>query len=238
LGACLPLVVAASLALRGDYWKQKPAERRALILLVAFSAVGTAAGGRYYPHYYIQLIPPLALLAAPYLFRLWCRTTDRRPRRFSRVITVTWLALTVLAFWFCHWQGLIPERAPSEAGNFIREHAQTNDRIFVWGHDPKVYLNSQRRPASRYIVTFPLTGSLYAGPNDVDTTNRISDEAWRLLASDLEQHPPAFIVDLQADRSFEPVRQFPILAKLLAQQYEPVAHPREGLVYRRIALAR
>ncbi|MDQ6625361.1 MAG: glycosyltransferase family 39 protein, partial [Verrucomicrobiota bacterium] len=42
LGACLPLVVAASLALRGDYWKQKPAERRALILLVAFSAVGTA----------------------------------------------------------------------------------------------------------------------------------------------------------------------------------------------------
>ena len=44
---------------------------------LAVSAIGVAAGGRFYPHYYIQLIPPLAVLAAPYYAELW------RNRRIS-----------------------------------------------------------------------------------------------------------------------------------------------------------
>src|SRR6266566_5225420 len=75
LGVCLPLVIGAILACRdkGEIWAGKTAERTALLGLLAASAIGAAAGARFYEHYYIQLIPPLTLLAAPYYARLWSR---------------------------------------------------------------------------------------------------------------------------------------------------------------------
>src|SRR6266498_1812748 len=75
LGACLPLVIGAIMACRDKdgIWAEKTAERTALLGLLAASVIGAAAGARFYPHYYVQLIPPLALLAAPYYARLWSR---------------------------------------------------------------------------------------------------------------------------------------------------------------------
>ena len=58
---------------KDEIWAGKTAERTALLGLLAASAIGAAAGARFYPHYYVQLIPPLALLAAPYYARLWSR---------------------------------------------------------------------------------------------------------------------------------------------------------------------
>ena len=54
---CLPLVIGTIMTCRDrGLWDKKEAERTALIGLLAASAVGTAAGGRFYIHYYIQLI--------------------------------------------------------------------------------------------------------------------------------------------------------------------------------------
>ncbi|MGH8164342.1 MAG: glycosyltransferase family 39 protein, partial [Rhodanobacteraceae bacterium] len=81
VGACLPLVIGAVMAFREEgrgLWAGRRAERYALIGLVVASAIGTAAGGRFYNHYYIQMIPPLALLAAPFYAALW--TGGMRPR--------------------------------------------------------------------------------------------------------------------------------------------------------------
>src|SRR5437773_899127 len=76
LGACLPLVIGAIMACRdkSEIWTGRTAERTALFGLLAASAIGAAAGARFYAHYYIQLIPPLALLAARYYARLWSGT--------------------------------------------------------------------------------------------------------------------------------------------------------------------
>src|SRR5438067_2521496 len=78
LGACLPLVIGSIIAWRDKdkIWAGRKAERTALLGLLAASAIGAAAGARFYPHYYVQLIPPLALLAAPYYARLWSRTVE------------------------------------------------------------------------------------------------------------------------------------------------------------------
>jgi hypothetical protein len=43
-------------------------------------------------------------------------------------------------------------------------HSDPADRIFVWGQTPEIYLDAQRRPACRYITTFPLTGYVFGGP--------------------------------------------------------------------------
>jgi 4-amino-4-deoxy-L-arabinose transferase-like glycosyltransferase len=236
LGTCLPLLIGAIMACwdNGEIWTGKMAERTALLGLLAASAIGAAAGARFYPHYYVQLIPPLALLAAPYYGRLWSGAMRPpcwllRPR-----VTYAWLAVTVIAFSIAHWIGLAPRRGPSEAGQYLSMHAAPGDRIFVWGQTSQIYLDAHRRPASRYIETFPLTGNVFGGPiPGFDTRSRILPGAWATLVQDFARHPPAYIVDVQdPSKAQYPVKDFPILAKLLVEKYQPVAHTVEGVIYR------
>ncbi len=234
VGACLPLLVGAGMAFRhkNGVWANKSAERTAVLGLLAASIIGVAAGGRFYEHYYIQLIPPLALLAAPNYARLWSAKIPPPHWLLRPPVTYAWLALIVVAFSIAHWLALALERQPSEAGRYLLEHSLPDDRIFVWGQKPKIYLDARRRPASRYILTFPLTG--FDGPRDIDTRNRIDGSAWTRLEQDFARHPPAYIVESRvgSDRRY-PVQDFPILARLLAQRYQPVARTAEGVVYQR-----
>jgi hypothetical protein len=237
VAACLPLVIGAILACRDkdEIWAGKRAERTALLGLLAVSAIGAAAGARFYPHYYVQLIPPLALLAASYYARLWSRKMQP-PQWFLRPgVTYLWLALTIIAFSTRHWAGLVPRRVPSEAGRYLFTHSSPDDKIFVWGQSPEIYLHARRRPACRYITTFPLTGYVFGGPiPGFDTRSRILPGAWSILEQDFATHPPTYIVDVRPDpkSAQNPVKNFPILAKLLAERYQPVAHTAEGVIYR------
>jgi 4-amino-4-deoxy-L-arabinose transferase-like glycosyltransferase len=237
LGACLPLVIGAIMACRdkSEIWTGRTAERTALFGLLAASAIGAAAGARFYPHYYVQLIPPLALLAAPYYARLWSRTMQPPHWLLRPAVAYAWLALTIIAFSIVHWTGLVQRRVPYEAGRYLSTHSSPHDRIFVWGQSSEIYLDAHRRPASRYITTFPLTGYVFGGPiPGFDTRSRILPGAWTTLEQDFARHPPIYIVDLQADPKTAqyPVKNFPILSKLLAERYQPVAHTAEGVIYR------
>src|SRR6266567_6417778 len=114
LGACLPLVIGSIMACRDEdeIWAGKMPERTALLGLLAASAIGAAAGARFYPHYYVQLIPPLALLAASYYARLWSRTIQAPHWLLRPRVTYAWLALTVITLSIIHWTGLAPHRLP------------------------------------------------------------------------------------------------------------------------------
>jgi 4-amino-4-deoxy-L-arabinose transferase-like glycosyltransferase len=241
--ACLPLCVAAWLSLRDrDLWAGQEAERFALLGWLAVSAIGAAAGGRFYPHYYIQLIPPLAALAAPHLATLW---RSRAPvhagharwaglGRWSARTTQVWLAATVVLFFIVNGAGLWLTRQESDAGQYVRRHSSSDDRMFVWGQAPGIYLDAERRPATRYIATFPLTGYIFGPPLAIDTRDRIVPGAWSNFEQDLRRHPPAFIVDTEvgADARY-PLAQFPTLARLVATRYALVARLRDGAIYQR-----
>jgi 4-amino-4-deoxy-L-arabinose transferase-like glycosyltransferase len=237
LVACLPLVIGSIMACRSDsdLWVERIPERIALLGLLAASAIGAAAGARFYPHYYVQLIPPLTLLAAPYYAELWSKKIKPPYWLFRPKVTFAWLVLTVIAFSVIHWTGLVPQRAPSETGQYLFTHSNPEDRIFVWGQNPKIYLQAQRRPACRYITSFPLTGHIFGGRvPGLDTRSRILPGAWNNLEEDFARHPPAYIVDDEADSKTaqHPVKDFPILANLLKQQYAVVARTAEGVIYR------
>jgi 4-amino-4-deoxy-L-arabinose transferase-like glycosyltransferase len=228
IAACLPIVVGAVVTFRDQpaLWAGKRAERAALLWLVVASMIGTAAGARFYPHYYIQLVPPLALLAAPCFAELW------RRRQVAIVIV---LAIAVVAFSIAHWRFLLPRREATETARYINAHSSPNDRIFVWGPEAsQFYLQAQRRPASRYVLTFPLTGLIFGGElPGFDTRDRIVPGSWDALDDDFRKHPPVYIIDLESGPDAQyPANRFPVLTKWLEQRYELVTRTGQGVVYR------
>src|SRR5205823_9171734 len=92
------LLMAPSSAIRDKHaiWTGKNAERTALLGLLVASAVGAAAGARFYEHYYIQLVPPLALLAAPCYAQLGAGRIQSHHWLLRPFVTYAWLALTAV----------------------------------------------------------------------------------------------------------------------------------------------
>jgi 4-amino-4-deoxy-L-arabinose transferase-like glycosyltransferase len=238
LGACLPLVLGSVLALsrKEKIWKEREPERAALIGLLAVSVIGAAAGARFYPHYYIQLIPPLALLAAPFYARLWSKQLQAPHRLLKPRVTQAWIGLTVIGFFIAHWIELASQRGPSASGKYLLEHSSPDDRIFVWGQSSNVYLEARRRPACRYITSFPLTGYVFgAAVPGLDTRKRALPGAWSILQEDFAKHPPIYIVESRSERDKDyPIADFPILAELIAAKYQPVAQTVDSRIYRRV----
>ena len=177
----------------------------------------------------------LALLAAPHYAWLWRERTQPRYWFFRPAVTSAWLAITVVAFSISHWRFLAWHREPSETARFLSEHSAPEDKVFIWGRSAAaVYLHARRRPACRYILTFPLTGFVFGGDlPGLDTRDRIVPGAWDKLEEDFRKHPPVLIADLYSNPDAQyPVRDFPVLARQLAQRYRAVAKTAEGVVYR------
>ena len=243
-----PLVLVCVLAVwecctrGGRYWASRPAEYSALLLLVGCSFVGVSASGRFYTHYYNQLLPSLALLGAPVLTAIWTHTYSYRflllrPRTLQLLLGSTaavFLLLNTVELW---------KRSPEkELSRYVRDHSTPDDTVFFWGKEAGLYAEARRRPASRYIHTFPLTGYIFGSPTrydpDYDTTDRILPGAWDILQEEFRQALPLFFVDTTTGsdtyRKYPPSR-YPFLKRLLAQHYEVVySYPKRGVIYRRI----
>jgi 4-amino-4-deoxy-L-arabinose transferase-like glycosyltransferase len=236
VAACCPLLIAAAAGARqAAFPAGRSAERLALMLWLLVSAVGTAAGGHFFPHYYIQLLPPLALLAAEPLARL---AEGNGATLLPRWLTITrlrrWLALTAVAIFVIDTIGLA-NRKDSKAGAYLREQAPAGSRLFVWGQSQATYLEARLRPATRFITTFPLTGYQFGPDPSFDSKDFIVPGAWDDFLTDIRDHPPEFIVDReQGPHPREPVTEFPIVQRLIEQHYREVARFPDAVVYRRV----
>ncbi|HEV2033670.1 MAG TPA: hypothetical protein VGU71_05650 [Candidatus Dormibacteraeota bacterium] len=227
-------VAALALALR---WKRLPPAERFAVAWLAVSVVGSLAGGHLSWHYFIQVMGPLALLAA--LAVDAALETSRK--RWVAGAMIVGLGVPMLA-WGAYdvasdpltydFSPPIPQHRLVAA--YIHDHTQPSDRVFVWGNWPALYVESDRKMASR----FPgfLRGFARGSgqpPNNWDTTS----DVWPLLEADLAQNPPALIVDTAAagwsDFSMYPMRNYPVLANLVASRYHVVATVDSVVIYAR-----
>ncbi len=109
------------------------------------------------------------------------------------------------------------------------------DRIFVWGQKPEIYLDARQTSCLSLHHNLPADGLCF---RRTDPGFRYSqpDFARRVDALSSRTLPgirPTYIVDLYSEPgALYPVQDFPILAKLLAERYQPVARTAEGVIYR------
>jgi hypothetical protein len=190
-------------------------------LVVSFASA--LSGGHFFGHYFIQLVPPLAVLAARELDRAWARP-------WVRVATAALTALPALGFFVIavlyepvtEQVAAPPDPEYRGAVAWVRAHTSPNERIFVWGMFPTMYLYAERLPASRFV------GFLRGVERDrgapPETGWDVGPEVWPALVEDFAAHPPAVVADTSTADFMHfakyPMTRFPAVAELIVRGYE------------------
>jgi hypothetical protein len=214
-------IAAIALATR---WLKLERLEKLVVVWLAVAMVGSVAAGHLSWHYFIQAMGPLALAAA--------RSFDRFSlRRWVTTAAAVGIAIPALGWWAYDlgadpltydFSPPVPQHQSVAA--YVHDHTTPDQRVFVWGDWPALYLESDRLMASRF-PGFLRGFERGAGipPNNWDTT----PDVWPELASDLNAHPPALIVDTAAagwsDFSMYPMSNYPVLADLIANHYQVMA---------------
>jgi 4-amino-4-deoxy-L-arabinose transferase-like glycosyltransferase len=185
-------------------------------LLAAALSVGI--GLRFFGHYYMQLVPPLALLA-----------TGALVRSGRRAVTTTIVAasLSAVAFsaagYFMHPFG--PPPTYESVSRYVAANTHPDDKILVWGSEPEIYWASNRLPATRFLTTPTfLTGNHPGRPADEIDTNADTARNWEYFYEDFTADPPRYLLDTSPSklRGAHPISGYPKLTKILTKQYRYV----------------
>ena len=214
-------IAAIALATR---WRRIDRLERLVLVWLVVAMVGSIVAGHLSWHYFIQAMGPLALAAALFFSHFSLR------RQVSAVAAIG-IAIPCLGWWAYDlnadpltYDFSAPVPQHQLVASYIHDHTTVDQRVFVWGDWPALYLESDRLMASRFpgfLRGFD-RGSGVA-PNNWDTT----PDVWPELQSDLTAHPPALIVDTASvgwsDFSMYPMRDYPVLANLVDSSYHVVA---------------
>jgi len=191
------------------------------------SLVAVAAGWRFFPRYFFQLLPVLALVAARGMVLMGARR---------------WLALALLLVplvrfgpryvWMAaerSWADTAMDRDSRAAAALLR--ATPGATLFVWGFRPELYVYADMPAALRFLDSQPLTGV----PADRHLTQSaaVAPELARAHREELARSRPEFLLDgLGPYNPRLAITQYPDLSGWL-QQYRELARTRGTVLYRR-----
>jgi hypothetical protein len=219
------IVVAAALA-----WKEITAR---WAIWLGLSAIGVAAGLRFFPRYYFQILPVVVLLAA--------RGLATAPVRSWRVcVPALLLLLPLVRFaptYFAaarggEWRDTAMDRDSRAVAAMVQGAAHDGDTLFVWGYRPEIYVYSHLPAASRYLDSQPLTGV----PADRHLTQSaaVETEGVRARRGELARTRPEFVVDgLGVYNPRLAIGAFEDLRAWMAN-YREVGRSGQSVVYQRV----
>ncbi|MHA1569027.1 MAG: glycosyltransferase family 39 protein [Alphaproteobacteria bacterium] len=198
-------------------------------LVWLFSAfVGVSASGRYTPHYWQQLLPPLCLLAAVGFNAFFERLGEAKASDgWKRLALGVVLALLLIYPTASQARllaqgpqlaralyGLNPFMEGEEIGRYLAAHTGSGETIYIVGSEPQFLFHAKRRHASKIIFFAPLTGR---HPNSL----ALQKEVW----AEVEAAQPRYIVRLNITSSLvlekdSPRYLFDRINALIAEQYD------------------
>jgi hypothetical protein len=215
-----------------------------LLLYLGFSLVTYGLGSRFFGHYLIASIPPLALLAAARL----SKPRDDQPastclrrivRRYERH-AIPCLAAQAALFFVANAVYFATRPAEPQYENLariVRAHTSREDRIFVWTTRTHLLLAVDRTYATRFISNDFLVGRMYGTRHRLPTATAESawvaavKELWPVLMADLQVARPKLIVDDVPEESAFTLDRYLPLRALVAKDYGPCVRADGFCVY-------
>jgi hypothetical protein len=144
-----PLVLLAAVG-----WRRSPLLAR---IWLGAAMLGVLGGGNFHPHYYLQLVPPLSLLAAVGVRTLWLSAPRPAIAAAAAAAAATFaLALPVAFATPTEQAKTIWPRDPhlihdAVLARYVRAHTDPRQRILAVWADADLYYLAARRPAVRYL---------------------------------------------------------------------------------------
>ena len=236
-------ILLTLLPLIGLAWRGRADLERPVAGMLGALAIGIFAAGflgwRVYPHYFLPLVVPLAIAAAPCLGALVLPARGRAGRWLAGYGVGIVAAQVVVTAWLYSGHA----RAQQEtrpvfdrvAERLKRDPCYQGARLFVWGYAPMFYTASDLLPASRFLyVDTTLVGHVSA--HDRLQPELIRPDHWEQLMSDLSRHPPAFVLDAAGARLARwsvPMSRHSRMQTFVQSRYDPLVVTDRVIIYRR-----
>lgn len=183
---------------------------------IALSVVAVAIGLRFFPRYYLQLLPPLVIGASGVLAFL---------RRRNVAILLALLAIPGIRFGGRYVSLLLDgdrgwaDAAMNRQAEVVKRHARPGDTIVVWGYRPDILVYTRLKLGAPYLDSQPLTGVL--ADRHLSSSRPTFDGAGERRK--LAQTQPTFVVDgLGGVNPRLAIPGYPELKDWIGQ-YEPLA---------------
>jgi hypothetical protein len=210
------------------FWKDKN-WRMAGWLLLSFVAV--AAGWRFFPRYYFQLLPVMALMAARGYVLL-----GRRRQVLLLLLLIPLVRFgpryVTLANDLLHdretvWSDLVMNQDSHAAADRIDRQGT----LLVWGYRPDIFAYTRMPAGSRFLDSQPLTGVL--ADRHLTSSEPAAPELSARNRRQLIETTPAWIVDgLGPLNPALAITNYPDLRNWMAG-YREVGRTRYSIIYRR-----
>jgi hypothetical protein len=222
------IAIAAAMAIGKDRPGGLSHMRRWMVWLV-ISLAGVAAGWRFFPRYYFQILPVVVLVAA-------CGFAQMRGRRrlvaLLLVIPLVRFAPTYfLAARNAGWRDTAMDRDSRAAAAMVKAVAKAGDTLFVWGYRPEIYVYTHLPAATRFLDSQPLTG--VPADRHLTQSTPVETEESRARRAELAASRPTFVVDGLGEYNRRlAVTEFGDLRAWMAR-YREVGRSAGSVIYRR-----
>jgi 4-amino-4-deoxy-L-arabinose transferase-like glycosyltransferase len=152
VGAGMLLIIGGFVVhIRGE-WADDPPLTAAVTAMLVVDVVGLALGGSYWRDYLFPLLPATALCAA-----MLARRDSRRGRAMRTVIVVAAASTTLsLAGWVVYNASGLQEYDEHDTGVALREVADPDDTLVVYGGRADVQLESGLSSPYEYLWSLPM----------------------------------------------------------------------------------
>jgi len=170
VGANWTLWTLAGLGAIAGVWNERLRAGTLLSLgLLFFSALAVCPGFYFRHHYFVFVLPAIALLAGAAISAL----SRAVPSHVAASTLVSLIVIAAAVAWpIMRYEKLFFEVSPAQVSRmvyaesafpetvrvaeYLREHTSADDTIAVLGSEPEIYFCSQRHSATGYIYTYAL----------------------------------------------------------------------------------
>jgi hypothetical protein len=197
-------------------------------VLVGLGAV--AAGLRFFGHYWLQVVPAVAVLAGPVAGGL--------TGRWRRLAVGGLLVPGAVAFTLLFVPGSFHHRPdPTRLAAEVDALTTPSQRVFVWGSYPEVLTRAARLPAGDLVHMDFVTGRSGGREDAAITLADATPGALQIVLRSLRDHPPELVLDTSTAAHLGygayPLSVIPEIARYVAAGYAQVGVVDGVTVYRR-----
>ncbi len=171
VGSALMIWVLAGVGLIAIWLKRGSPDKFFLPAFLLFSFLAVCPGFYFREHYFILMLPAVAMLAGS---AVSIGTEELRGRTTHKSLRFAPVALFLVAFgytFFQQWRfwfemdpisasrsvyGANPFPEAVQIADFLRTHTSPSEPIAVVGSEPEIFFYSHRHSATGYIYTYPL----------------------------------------------------------------------------------